>query len=592
MKRLKILSLVISFVMLFGLITASACSNGGSGEKITVTYHLNYDGAETRTVEIYSGTYAVSWKAAREGFKLKDWYTDEECKKEFDFSQRVNKNINLYAGWTVYEGRVPVTFNFNYPGCRSDVTVSIEKNSTVAEKYIPADATRLGHKQSGWYKDKECTEKWDFETDTVSGDTVLYAGFERNDNIPRDADGNIIFESVQVNVWLSGNGQDTGVYQKLAEQFNEEYKGKIVVNATTALLDQGTYSLRSQNTPEKSRNENTYYSVNDIYSLAGIELDYDDYYSGALQDSLYQGAMTSVPMFVNVPYLVYNKDLMEKYNGNKPLPSNLSEMTALIEAAVAGEKGDFKGMVITRDWCAKEGSLATAFLQCGAEYYGYKDGNYSCDWADPAVGKSALTALTTTYNLFSEYGKFCGANGGNDYAPSAPLNLVAQGKALFGVISWAGASWDVKNSLDKVGMIPLSNMFTDDDTEAAKRIPVNTFGLAFYKAKDITLTQLAAAAMFTEYCSTHSYEFTVNSWSPIRKVAYDTEKFDSYFKDLIVSMGKPENFYTYAGYINGKNIYSGVTAETYLIPMLNNENPDFKDIVTNMTAAISAEINN
>ncbi len=113
-------------------------------------------------------------------------------------------------------------------------------------------------KQTGWYKDAAATQKWDFATDKPSGDITLYAGWEHSDTIKRDADGNPIYENVNVNVWLAGNGQDTEIYQKIAEKFNKEYEGKIRVNATAALTDQGTFSLRSQNTPEKSVNEGTY----------------------------------------------------------------------------------------------------------------------------------------------------------------------------------------------------------------------------------------------------------------------------------------------------------------------------------------------
>ena len=595
MQKIKIISFILCFVMAFAAISVSACS-GGNGSTVNITYHLNYEGAENREVEIYSGTYAVDWKASRDGFKLDGWYSDAACKNSFNFSERVNKDTDLYAAWNVDDGRAAVTFDYNYAGSRSAVVRSIEKHDTIADKYIPSAVTRLGMKQSGWFKDKEATQQWNFETDTVEADLTLYAGWDHNDNIPRDADGNIMYDNVQVNVWLSGNGQDgeNGIYQKLAEQFNKEYAGKIKVNATTELLDQATYSLRSQNTPEKSRHESTYYSVNDIYSMAGIELDYGDWYEGALQDSIYQGAMTSVPMFANVPYLVYNKALVEKYNGNNALPANYTELTALMKKVYDGENNSGLKTIYTNiDWTYQEGAASVAFLQNGAEYYGYEYGMFVNNWSDAQVNNGAVKALETTYNLLSVNGAHHGGNSDtNDYKANEPLELVARGEALFGFVTWAGANWSVKSNLDKVGVMPLSNLFTDDDTQAAKRIPVNTFGLAFYKAKDITLTQLAAAAVFTDYCSKHSYEFTANSWAPVRKSAYDPEKMNAGFKDLVTSFGNPENFYTYAGYLNGKQIYNSVAAQTYLLPLLKATNPDFKKIASDMGAAISAELTN
>ena len=46
----------------------------------------------------------------------------------------------------------------------------------------PADPKRTGYFFSGWYKDDEYTAEWNFETDTVQEDTVLYAGWSADPN--------------------------------------------------------------------------------------------------------------------------------------------------------------------------------------------------------------------------------------------------------------------------------------------------------------------------------------------------------------------------------------------------------------------------
>ena len=586
-KKIKIISLILCILMAFCAIPFAACSN--SGERVNVVYHLNYDGAEDRTVQVYTGTSALDWKAPREGFKLEGWYSDANCKNKYDFSQRIKKDTNLYAAWKVYEGRALVMFDYNYPGCRLGVTASVERDEIIEEKYIPADASRKGMKQTGWYKDAAATQKWDFATDKPNGDITLYAGYEHSDTIRRDTEGNPIYENVQVNVWLSGNGMDTEIYQKIAEQFNKEYEGKISVNATEALSDQGTFSLRSQNTPEKSVNESTYYSVNDIYAMAGIELDYGDWYEGALKDSIYNRAMTSVPMFANVPYLVYNKELLQKYNGGV-LPTNYTELSALLKKAYEGENStEFTSMHTNLEWSFKEGPAHTAFVQNGAEYYSYSDGFYLNNWANNR--DNALTALKNTYSLFSHNSSLHCGNSGNT---AEPVNRVIAGTSLFGLVTWIkdsdGVSRNVINNSSVIGAVPLSGLFTDADTPEAARIPVNTFGLAFYKAQNCSDTQLAAAAVFADYCSKHSYMFTEKGWAPVRKSAYDAEKMDDFYKDLILTIGKPENFYTYDGYKNGKQIYNKIASETYFIPLFEETNPDFDKILTDFTAAVGAEL--
>ncbi len=588
-KKIKIISLILCFMMVFSVISLAACSY--SGEKVNVVYHLNYEGAENRTVQVYTGTFALDWKAPREGFKLTGWYSDANCKNKYDFSQRIKKDTNLYAAWKASEGRAIVTFDYNYPGSRIGVTASVERDELIAEKYIPANVERNFMKHTGWYKDAAATQKWDFAADKPEGDITLYAGWEHDDTIRRDANGNVIYDNVQVNVWLSGNGQNIDTYQKIAEEFNKEYQGKIKVNATEALTDQGTFSLRSQNTPEKSVNENMYYSVNDIFAMAGLELDYEDWYAGAVKDSIYGGAMTSVPMFANVPYLVYNKALLQKYN-NGVLPKNYTEFSALCKKAYEGEASEeFTSVYTNRDWSFREGAVHTAFLQNGAEYYSYSDGFYKNHWANDR--NNALTALKNTYNVFSPYGELHGANTGNDDFGEVltPLNRVVAGKSLFGMVTWNKEPASVvKSNLSTVGIVPLSGLFSDADTPEAARIPVNTFGLAFYKAQNCTDTQLAAAAVFVDYCSKHSYEFTEKGWAPVRKSAYDAEKMNAEYKDMVLAMGKPENFYTYDGYKNGKKIYNSVVSGTYLVPLFAEANPDFDKILTDLTAAICAEV--
>ena len=65
---------------------------------------------------------------------------------------------------------------------------------------------------------------------------------------------------------------------------------------------------------------------------------------------------------------------------------------------------------------------------------------------------------------------------------------------------------------------------------------------------------------------------------------------DDFYKDLILATGKPENFYTYDGYKNGKKIYNKIASETYLVPLFEETDPDFDKVLTDLTASISAEL--
>lgn len=601
MKKIRVAMLLLGAVFAIGLTSTALCAcgptenNGGTAE---VIYHLNYGDETARTVEIPNGTVAVDWQAPRDGFKIEGWYTDKDCNNAYDFSAQVTAKLDLFAKWTVYEGKVPVTFDYNYLGSRSSFTVSVDKYGKVAERYAPtADkADRLGMVLDGWYKDKACTQKWDFAVDTVNSETTLYAGYVPNNNIPRDESGNIIYDNVQVNFWLANNGKGQAIFKKLADKFNEEYAGRIHVNATEALLDQNTYSVRLQSTPEKSVNEGTYYSVSDIFAMADIDYSLDDWHEGALRDSLYKGALTSVPMLASVPYIVYNKALMQKYNGNS-LPRNYTELSTVLKNAYDGEKSSkpsFKSIMTNTDWTFKEAPSSVAFLQNGAEYYTYNadESMYETKWEDTEVRSGALKGLENMYNLFGAGGDCHGGTGDrSSYDDHTPINAVKDGNALMCVVNYMCSNELVKGN-SALGVMPLSGLFTDNDDAAAARIPVHTFGLAFYKAGKVSAVQLAAGAVFADYCSKHSEAFTEEGWYPVRKSCTDPEKFDGKYKDILEQVGDPDDFYTYSGYTGGKRIVNSICAEKYIVPMLAENEVDFAQKLTEMATAIGFEINN
>lgn len=60
-------------------------------------------------------------------------------------------------------------------GTYVETIYNLEKGSKIEE---PNDPTIIGGAFSGWYKDIETTDKWDFENDTVEESMVLYAKWD------------------------------------------------------------------------------------------------------------------------------------------------------------------------------------------------------------------------------------------------------------------------------------------------------------------------------------------------------------------------------------------------------------------------------
>ena len=69
-----------------------------------------------------------------------------------------------------------VTFDANGHGTAPE-TQTVDYNAKAPQ---PADPTETGYTFGGWYKEPECTNKWNFNTDVVTTDITLYANWTIN----------------------------------------------------------------------------------------------------------------------------------------------------------------------------------------------------------------------------------------------------------------------------------------------------------------------------------------------------------------------------------------------------------------------------
>lgn len=110
------------------------------------------------------------------------WYTDAACTNAWNFDTAVTEPMCLYGKWDLPKesGMALVTVDtdggsydsvFGYPS-----QFQIKKGSKLEEIEIPV---KLGYRFQGWGVNGSSTKKWDFETDTVTQDTVLKAIWEK-----------------------------------------------------------------------------------------------------------------------------------------------------------------------------------------------------------------------------------------------------------------------------------------------------------------------------------------------------------------------------------------------------------------------------
>lgn len=132
---------------------------------------LNEDGTE-----LYRQNVTVNGKATppadptKTGYSFAGWYTAANGgTKVEDFTiTSATGERTVYAQYTI--NSYPIHFDSN-GGSAVNGKSAIYLTTVTA----PENPTRLGYGFGGWYKDKNCTNRWNFGTDVITGETTLYA---------------------------------------------------------------------------------------------------------------------------------------------------------------------------------------------------------------------------------------------------------------------------------------------------------------------------------------------------------------------------------------------------------------------------------
>ncbi|TSI07371.1 InlB B-repeat-containing protein [Lysinibacillus sp. BW-2-10] len=109
------------------------------------------------------------------GHTFSDWYKEATFDTPWDFAtDKVTENTVLYAKWEINE----YTFSFDSTGGTNVADVKANYDTIIT---APPAPTKAGHTFSGWYKEATFDTPWDFATDKVTENTVLYAKWDINE---------------------------------------------------------------------------------------------------------------------------------------------------------------------------------------------------------------------------------------------------------------------------------------------------------------------------------------------------------------------------------------------------------------------------
>ena len=150
----------------------------------TVKFNSNGGSSISDIINITSGSAITApIEPTKAGYDFGGWYKEAEYINVWDFNTDVvSENMILYARWTPKEpsSTFVVMFDSN-GGSKVAALRDIIVGSTITE---PPEPTKAGFDFVGWYKNSALTTSWNFATDTVTEDIILYAKWrERSSGI-------------------------------------------------------------------------------------------------------------------------------------------------------------------------------------------------------------------------------------------------------------------------------------------------------------------------------------------------------------------------------------------------------------------------
>lgn len=135
----------------------------GETELINLSTTVPYNGHATRP----------NTDPEKASFFFDDWYADAEGNTKFDFDATViTEETTIYARWAT------ATWNVTFKDGETELTDLAEKITDGSKATEPTKPTKDGSLFRAWYKEKALTNVFDFATETITGDTILYAGWD------------------------------------------------------------------------------------------------------------------------------------------------------------------------------------------------------------------------------------------------------------------------------------------------------------------------------------------------------------------------------------------------------------------------------
>lgn len=171
----------------------------------TVVFYYNGDIIDKIQNVSYNSTISEISAPVKPGYVFKGWYTSEAYTNRWYFDEDVVKGTTkLYAKY-IPEAESTYTVEFNTNGGTAiESYYDVLFNSTISK---PGNSLKDGYAVTGWYTDSTLSTEWNFESDVVRSNLVLYAKWAEADT---DACDIIMAQGLTI------NAEQKEVYGKVA----------------------------------------------------------------------------------------------------------------------------------------------------------------------------------------------------------------------------------------------------------------------------------------------------------------------------------------------------------------------------------------
>jgi len=344
-----------------------------------------------------------------------------------------------------------------------------------------------------------------------------------------DGDENPDTGKISLKYWNSLTGADGSVMRQLVAQFNAEHTNEIEVFETFN-NEVDYYSNINYLVPQKKgpdvmimhsylvqsyANSGLIVPIEEMITNSGIDIKRDDYITDIFDSLYFENKLYGVPLDVHTIGIYYNKTLLEKYSLD--VPTNRSELIAAAKTVQAGEKvtnSNFWGFPLSTVWPSEWTFTASLYQNGGLEID--QDGN-------PAYNSTAgINAIKAVADLIHVEG-ISPLNVGVDQ----DLIMFQTGRALFHI----QGSWMLNSMKDydiNFGVLPVSNMFTNEVTATSAQIPVRSHTFVVAKpGKTMTEARELAMMTFIKYMNDNSFVWATAGQIPASNIARATAEYQA-----------------------------------------------------------------